>query len=216
MRNEQRRYQRITPADPIKARVSGLEAYIVNLSLSGVRIAHRDPPMEIGVISTVEFEGVSSHIVMECEVVWSALHRERKQRDLRDIYHSGARIMGADPRSGQALRETIEHFIELALDEQKANARGLPPIAVRAFKTGGGTEFLRFELVKGEWLRTKTADPTQPPIGFTVSTNTSEDDIDLLCSTYARSEAEGRHLIRAMAEISISKAEGIPTRRFMP
>jgi hypothetical protein len=38
----------------------------------------------------------------------------------------------------------------------------------------------------------------------------------LLCETYLASDAEGRKLIKLMAELSISKAEGVPTRRYSP
>ena len=37
-----------------------------------------------------------------------------------------------------------------------------------------------------------------------------------LCDTYATANNENRKLIKLMAELSISKAEGIPTRRYSP
>ncbi len=52
--------------------------------------------------------------------------------------------------------------------------------------------------------------------GFTISAEEEQSHIDLLCETYVSSDAASRKLIKLMAELSISKAEGIPTRRYSP
>jgi hypothetical protein len=38
----------------------------------------------------------------------------------------------------------------------------------------------------------------------------------MLCHTFANSDEPGRNLIKLMAELSISRTEGIPTRRYTP
>jgi len=40
--------------------------------------------------------------------------------------------------------------------------------------------------------------------------------VELLCQTFASSDARGRKLIQLMSEMSISKSEGVPTRRYNP
>jgi hypothetical protein len=52
--------------------------------------------------------------------------------------------------------------------------------------------------------------------GFTISADEPAEHVALLCETYESSDAESRKLIKVMAELSISKAEGIPTRRYSP
>jgi hypothetical protein len=103
-----------------------------------------------------------------------------------------------------------------ALDEQKANARGIPSAAVQAFQTGKGTDFLRCELVDGTWRRTTTGRPEQPANGFTISAEEERDQVEMLCQTFETADAAGRKLIQTMAEMSISKSEGVPTRRYNP
>jgi hypothetical protein len=52
--------------------------------------------------------------------------------------------------------------------------------------------------------------------GFTISAEEDPEHIAILCETYLSTDAEGRKLIKIMSELSISKAEGIPTRRYSP
>jgi hypothetical protein len=196
--------------------MSGLQAFLIDMSLGGLRVAHRDPAMDPGTTGLIEFSGPTAAIQLEYLVLWSLLYRGPKQPGGRSVFHTGVTILAADEHSGVAMREMIQHHIELALDEQKSNARGIPPIAVRTFRTGGGTDFVRLEVDAGVWQRSKTKDPKQPSNGFTISADEPEPQIQLLCSAYIRSNAEGRDLIRAMAELSISKPEGVPTRRFTP
>ena len=56
----------------------------------------------------------------------------------------------------------------------------------------------------------------QPANGFTVSAAETDENVSMLCDAYEAGDAENRRLIRIMAELSISKAEGIPTRRYEP
>src|SRR5690606_27789254 len=110
-----------------------------------------------------------------------------------------------------------EHHVARALDEQKANARGLPAVAPASFQTGRATRFLRHELVLGKWNETPTTDPSQPEHGFTVSAGHSPREIEMLRSAFERGDGKvDRDLIRRLAQLSIGNREGIPTRRFMP
>jgi len=61
-----------------------------------------------------------------------------------------------------------------------------------------------------------TKEPRQPMNGFTVSASESDESLSLLCEAYEAGNIEARRLIRTMAELSISKSEGIPTRRYDP
>ena len=101
-----------------------------------------------------------------------------------------------------------------ALDEQKANARGIPATAADSFQTGKGTRFLRCELINGAWRKSETERPDQPAIGFTVSAEEDRRQLALLCESFEKADPEGRKMIQMLAEMSISKAEGIPTRRY--
>src|SRR5437588_548452 len=59
-------------------------------------------------------------------------------------------------------------------------------------------------------------DAAGPQICIPISAADSRWHVDLLCDTFGNADDDGRQLIRMMAELSISKAEGVPTRRYMP
>jgi hypothetical protein len=215
-REERRRYQRVTLPSPLRGSVNAAKVYVLDVSVTGVRVAHQDalPARDQGCVLT--FDGRSGPVILDCKVEWTTTHRRAAHANDRSVFHSGLRIAAARARSDDALRELIAYFVERALDEQRANAQGIPATAALSFQSGKGTEFVKFELFAGRWKRTPTTDGKQPISGFTVSAAEGDDNIATLCQTYESADADTRKLIRAMAELSISRAEGVPTRRYEP
>jgi hypothetical protein len=190
--------------------------YIIDISLNGVRIAHQGTLPPPGRECALAFEWDSHPIELRCEVTRNVLEKLAKSAAEKSIYHAGLSIIDADAFSRRELRRMIGALVARALDEQKANARGVPAEAAQCFQTGKGTEFLRFELINGAWRRTATTRPDQPAHGFTISAEESREHVEMLCHTFQNADEPGRQLIKMMAELSISKAEGIPTRRYTP
>lgn len=215
-REERRRHQRITLPAPLRGVVGAVRVFVVDVSLGGIRIAHQEPLSKAGTSCTVRFEGNAGAIVLPCVVVRTVIHREARHAGDRVVYHSGLQIVAEDRWAVQPLRDLIGYYIERALDEQKANARGIPATAALSFQTGKAGDFLRFELVAGSWRRTPTKEDRQPLNGFTVSAAESDESVAMLCEAYEVGTNDARKLIRTMAELSISKSEGIPTRRYEP
>lgn len=52
--------------------------------------------------------------------------------------------------------------------------------------------------------------PSQPPNGFTVAASTSPDEIEMLCKVYESANGETRKVIRACAELSLTRDEPVP------
>ena len=190
--------------------------YIMDVSLNGARIAHQGTLPPPGRECLLAFEWDGKPIELRCEVTRNLLDRLAKSPTEKSVYHAGLRIVDADQQSRDRLRQMIATLVARALDEQKANARGIPAEAAQCFQTGKGTEFLRFELVNGAWRRTATTRPEQPAQGFTISADEAREHIEMLCHTFEKSDEPGRKLIKMMAELSISTSEGIPTRRYNP
>ena len=213
---ERRRYQRVTLVRPLAGRIGNSRVFIVDASLNGLRIAHQGtlPPIGQECILTFEWEG--HPLDLRCRVTRSTLHKLAKDKADKSIYHAGLFIEEARNDSAKVLRRMVAEVVARAMDEQKANAHGIPAQAAQIFQTGKGVEFLRFELVNGAWRRTTTTRPDQPANGFTISVEEDRQNVELLCQTFEAADAEGRQLIRVMAELSISKVEGIPTRRYTP
>lgn len=190
--------------------------YLIDISLNGVRVAHQGTLPQPGNACVLTFEWEGGRIELRCEVTRNVLERLAKTAAEKSVYHAGLSIVDADRLSRDALRKMIAGLVARALDEQKANARGVPAEAAQCFQTGKGTEFLRFELINGAWRRTETTRPDQPAHGFTISADEDRAHVEMLCQTFENADEPGRHLIKMMAELSISKAEGIPTRRYTP
>jgi hypothetical protein len=212
-RIERRRFQRIAPPNPIRARAGSTRVFVLDASMNGFRIAHQEP---VTSPCTLRIEWEGGPILAECVVVRQSTHRPAKSSFEKPTFHSGLHIERILPAYESALRQMIAYYVERALDEQRANARGIPATAAASFQTGKGTNFLRCDFIAGRWLRTPTSKGEQPPEGFTISADEEADQIERLCSAYERADLPGRKLIRTFAALSISRAEGIPTRRYTP
>jgi hypothetical protein len=201
---------------PVAGRVGTARVFLVDVSVEGIRIAHQGVLPAAGQSCRVSFDWQGQLIELECDVIHNFLFKLAKSESEKSTYHAGLRITNAIGDSIAGLKKLVADVVARALDEQKANARGIPAAAAEVFQTGKGTDFVRCELIDGTWHRTVTSRPEQPSNGFTVSADEAADQVELLCQTFASSDAQGRKLIQLLSEMSISKSEGVPTRRYNP
>ena len=213
---DQRRLERIHPLKPLAASAGAARAFILDASLDGFRIAHQDPLVAPGarLRFTLEWDGRVAQL--ECIVEWTEVQRVGKASYARTLHHSGLRLESAPGESAEVLRELIEHHVRRALDEQRANAHGIPAVAAQSYQTGRGTQFVRHEFLGGRWATSPTTDSRQPVNGFTVATDLTEEEAAMLRAAFEAADAGQRELIKTMARLSISTPEGIPTRRYQP
>lgn len=215
VKTERRRYGRIRLDSPLRALFGSVEVRIVELSVVGFLISH-EGRLTTGDIGHFVIDWEGTPIALECSVARSNLYRLGKSLGSKSIYHTGLRIIRFENDGFGQLRELIAARILRALDEMKANARGIPPLAAYMYQPQKGELFRRCELVDGAWRKSETIRPNQPPNGFTISADVEAEHVDLLCDTWERTSQEGRRLTQMLAELSISRAEGIPTRRYAP
>ena len=213
---ERRKVQRVKLTRPLPGRCGQARVYLVDASVEGIRIAHQGILPAAGQPVRLEFDWEGQHIEIECAVVHNTLFRLAKSAQEKSVYQAGLRITEALGDSRAVLRQLVADCVARALDEQKANARGVPAEAAQSFQTGKGTEYVRCELIDGTWRRTSTTRPDQPPNGFTISAEEDRAQVEMLCQAFETSDSEGRKLIQTMAQMSISKSEGVPTRRYSP
>lgn len=213
--SDRRRYSRIKLDHPLSARFGDTRTKVVELSLIGFRIAH-EGRMPVGEQRRLVVDWQGSPIDIGCALVRSTLWRLARAMGEQSIYHSGLRIVEQSRESFDRLRELIAERILRALEEQKANARGIPPLAAYMYQPEKGDLFRRCEWIDGEWRISETIRAGQPQNGFTVSADVDPAHVKMLCETWERTTEEGRRLTRMLAELSISKAEGVPTRRYVP
>lgn len=212
---DRRRFGRIYLEEPLTARIGEVHVGIVDVSLVGFRALHeaRFPPGEDREI-VVNWQ--DREMRFACTIVRSTLFRLAKNAGEKSVYQSGVKIERSIGDSETALRDLIAHRVMRALEEQKANARGLPPIGSYTYQVGKGDRYRRCEWTEGKWRRFDTTRTDQPAEGFTVSAEVDPHQVDLLCRTYEAMTTEGRRLTKMLAELSIRKTEGTPTRRYVP
>ena len=214
--NDRRRFGRVSPVHRIRGRMGDTIVYVLDVSLGGVRIAHQELIAPIGRGGVLTFDWEGRRFRAQCEVRWTAVAKQARTQFEKTLHHSGLFITAKDENAEHILRDIVQHCVTRALDEQKANAQGIPATAAQSQQTGKADEFLCCELRQGKWTRTRTREGRQPLDGFTVAASEGEPKVNMLCRAYESGDAEGRRLIRTFAALSISKSEGIPTRRYAP
>ncbi|MGZ5442630.1 MAG: hypothetical protein ACXW5U_06265 [Thermoanaerobaculia bacterium] len=215
---ERRSVQRVRLPQPLRATIDGTtRAFIVDVSLRGLRAMHQDEIGRVTASCVVRAEWDGRPLELHCSIVRTALYRSADSAGARAIYHSGLTITRATGVSAFTLRRLIEHHVELALDEQKANARGIPPIAPQSVPTKASTTFVRHEYRLGRWREVTTPSAEQPDDGFTISAHTIPADVEMLRRAYERAKTPNDlAVIRRLAAMSISATEAVQARRYTP
>ncbi len=216
MSKDLRRRQRVTLLQSVPGQAAGKRIFIKDISVNGFMVAHQEPLAKKGDAVRVEFEWEGRVARFDCELRWTHVQRVGRASYARTLYHSGCRIIGFDDESAAVIREILEHHVARALDERKANARGIPPTHVVAVQKGGASEFVRHEYVGDQWRHFATSNRTQPRGGFTVAADLTEDEVQMLREAWVQGDASMREMIRKTAELSIANKDGIPTRRYNP
>ena len=214
---ERRRVQRVRLPEPLRGTLDGVRIFVVDVSLRGVRVAHRETIGDVGELALLRCEWDGKSMELTCSVARTQVHRAADAHSAHTLYHSGLQIQQVAASSAMLLRSVIEHHIAMALDEQKANARGIPAVAAQSFQTGNARHYVRHELILGRWREIATTDATQPDNGFTVAATHTAEEVHMLRNAFEQAGSSGsREMIRRMAQLSITAGEGIPTRRYMP
>ncbi|HVR37851.1 MAG TPA: hypothetical protein VMU84_02060 [Thermoanaerobaculia bacterium] len=212
---ERRRFGRIRLDETLSARYGEAPVRILEVSVLGFRIAH-EQRLQIGASHALWLAWDERKIGLDCTVVRTHLWRLAKSMGERSIYHSGLRITHSIGDSYDILRELVADRIIRAIEEQKANARGIPPLAAYMYQPGKGDLFRRCEFIDGRWRKSETTHSEQPRNGFTISVDVDPQHVQILCDTWEQTTPAGRKLTQLLAELSISKKEGVPTRRYVP
>ena len=206
--SERRRLQRVKLLAPLPGRIGAQRVFVLDVSRTGVRVAHQEAIGSPGDRRTVEFEWDGRRVALECTLRHSQMQRR--------IQHSGFTIVAPSPESDEVLREIIASHVERALDEQKANARGIPAISAQSFQTGNVTEYVRHVCAGGRWHAAPTPDVRQPVNGFTISAAQSASEVAMLRAAWEAGDGPARAMIQKLAALSISGIGAIPTRRYTP
>ena len=210
-----RRYERVKLLKPLPATASGRKVFIVDLSVAGFNVVHQEFIGRLGDEPLLSFEWEGRKISVRCTIARTGVERAGTPSS-PTLYQSGLEISEVAQEGKRALRELVHAYVERALDEQKANARGIPPVAVQYQQTGTATDFVRHEFVAGKWKQHRTRDREQPLNGFTIAADHPQAEVDMLREAWAKGDRAMREIIRQTAELSIKSPDGIPIRRYTP
>lgn len=207
--------QRITLGERLIGMAEGKRAALIDVSLSGALIAH-EFRADVGTRMRFQFDWRGESIIADCEVMRAQLHASPIKGAVA-LYRSGVAFRRFIGESEHVLRTMVSDLVTRALDERRANARGIPPLMARSFQTGRkGAGYLTLVFAKGVWQRFETIHPEQPQDGFTVSIDEDPAEIALLCEAWEIAASSHRQMIREVARISVSNEAGIPARRYDP
>jgi len=210
-----REFERVHFEHPIPARLSGQPIALLDLAIGGARLlgTTRVPPASNHDLE-IDFDGET--IRLKCSVTRCVIQAFAVKKDQKSTYEIGVRIVETVGDADRKLHHMIAEFVLKAIEEQRANWNGVPPVGPYIHVEGKGGRYRRCQFFNGGWQISETTQPEQPLNGFTVSADVSPRYLKMLCQTWERTDNEGKRLTRILAELSINKAEGVPTRRYIP
>jgi hypothetical protein len=209
--NDRREYQRLRLAKPILALMDGQNALILDIGIAGAYIEHYGA-LPLGARFKLLFRWQRADVELLCEVRRARVVRTGGD-NMSVVSHSGVQFVEAIGDADARLNDMMATFVGRVLAAQRANASGKPEEgeALSLAQLGGARRartrgWVSFRLVDGTWHRTLAASAAQPLDGFTVAAYEDEEELASLCETYEAADAEGRRLIRLLAELSARNA----------
>jgi hypothetical protein len=208
MPDERREHQRLRLARPILATMDQANALILDIGMTGAFLEHygeRRP----GDRCRISFRWHGDEVAYSCEIVHSVVVRQTGGNGLQALSHTGVYFLEPVGDSEARMRDLMTNFVTRVFDAQRANAAGDPTTsaavlaglgAARRKRTPG---FVTCRLEDGQWVRISSDSPRQPENGFTLPAWEEESDLETLCRTYESTDAEGRSLVRTLAELSV-------------
>lgn len=228
---DRRQFQRFDLDPPIPGKLGELDVIIIDVGVLGSMVEH-DQATAVNQITTLVFYTEAGMIELEVEVVYTSPqpwkdpdnpHRGQK------AFLSGIRFRQATGDSDARLRLLIATCARKGIRADQARKQsitpGAPPapapdpddLTLSPFRARRETTaiggFDTYRLDGKSWRKRSTTLPAQPPDGFTVPSSEDDDHIQLLCRTYESASEDGRKMVRALAEVSVSKAKGLPPKR---
>ena len=204
---DRRESQRLKLLKPILGTIDGQGALILDIGVGGAFIEHYGQ-LTLGSQFRLGFLWEGSSVEFVCDVRRSFI--ARLANDDAPVSHTGARFVEPVGNAEAMLEQMMASFVSRILESQRANARGERGVShgesilarlgdARRMRASG---YVACSFAGGKWTSIRTDSPTQPDDGFTVAAYEDEDELDILRRTYESADAEGRRLIRLIADLS--------------
>jgi hypothetical protein len=207
--DDRRRFQRLKLAKPILATMGANNALIIDIGVGGAFIEHYGnvtPGEEF--ILTFRWQG--QDVAFVTAAARTEVVRAPGGDGRNPVSHTGVRFVEPIGNAEDLLEDLLTSFVGKVLIAQRANASGdardadptiLEQLGEARRKRRRG--LVSYRLIGGKWWRVQTESPVQPADGFTVAAYEDDEELETLCQAYEISDAEGRQMIRLIAELSV-------------
>lgn len=202
--NDRREFQRLRLAKPILALLDGQNALILDIGIGGAFIEHYGQP-KTGDRQRLLFRWKGTDVQFVAEIRRTTTVRKTASAV---VSHSGVQFVESFADAEARLNDMMATFVGKMLAAQKANAGATESDASVTLVDLGGARrsrtrgYITYRLQNGSWTIEASETPTQPLNGFTVAAYEDEQELQSLCSAWETADAEGRRLIRLVAELS--------------
>jgi hypothetical protein len=224
---DRRRAERLKLSELLSGTFDGKPVSVIEVGLLGALVEHADR-LDDGTEGALVFEWEEEPICVEARIAHSEVSLARTESRGETVYLSGVEFASSSESDAAVLKRMISVHVTRSLERMKANARGstrpmdeamsLLRTPAPFLETPQETTkiYLCFRLdASGQWHRAEVLKPKQPPDGFTLAADSSEDDITLLCRSYEEGNEDARKMIRVCAEIALAAGEDVPPASFV-
>jgi hypothetical protein len=195
--DDRRQYQRLHIGKPLDGWFGDFDVRLVDVSATGALIEHDDAiPDESRALLRFFWRD------QEIEILAETARRDADSR-------TGLRFL----EDNYLLRELIADCAREVLRAQQANADGDRAANVfagdqtlTAASSIAAFGFVTYTLKDGQWRKRAALTADQPEHGFTIAAGEAQEQIELLCETYASGDGEARRLTKLLAELSVAAA----------
>lgn len=222
-----RRAERLKLHEPLRASLDSVPVTLLEIGLLGAQLEHTRR-IDGGRKGRLTFVWEDEEISINATVVRSEVSVARTESSGEMTYLAGVEFESTPDSSSAQIKRMISFLVTRSIEHMKANARGnakpvddaLALLSTPAPFLETTSEVRRIYLccrldASGNWHRAEVLKPKQPPDGFTVPAEYSEDDITLLRESYEQGDEEERRMIRVCAEMSLASAEEVPPPSFV-
>lgn len=190
---DRRRTPRLQLNAVVPVRIGRGEGTLADISARGARVRHR-MAVGRGTVIRLTFAWQQQNFAASAEVLSSRIvalggPTYESRLHFTVVPHESEKVLRHVLASveNEELRRAVDNMHGWNVQSGKQNA----PI------TAG---FIRCRLIGSRWQKKWTSDPAQPDDGFTVPASLSEIEVAHTCRSYERIDADGRALIRMIAQ----------------
>ncbi|HEY0590897.1 MAG TPA: hypothetical protein VGF40_03970 [Thermoanaerobaculia bacterium] len=206
----------------LPAKLGDMRVVLIDYNADGVLLEHYRPVRTDQLpVFLLEWDG--ERVSQPCRVAVSEQFPVRFGSSIQ-VYRSTLLFVNPERETIAMIDRIIRERARISISLQMANASGrtADPYNEPTFRDGliGASgkeeepEFLRMCWDGCAWASVCTADPEQPPDGFTIDAAEPASQIHTLCDLYEMATSEGRVLIREQARISLEGKAARKRARF--